>query len=113
MPPGAMRAVVEELAHPADGCAPANGFWSLSPDAFGDAAKPPTLVVAVNDWVSRKLDAIRCHRSQMGAGHPFDKVTDEEARRWLGVEHFHRGAVGGNGRTILDELSGSGNRVIR
>ena len=57
-------------------------------------AKPPTLAVVVNDWVPRKLDAIRCHRSQEGLGHPFEKVTSEEAQRWLGVEHFHRGAAG-------------------
>ncbi len=108
MPPDAVRRV-EELAASRGWSRPAHGLWSLTPDAFGDFAKPPSLVVNVTDWVSRKLDAIRCHRSQEGAGHPFEKVTDEEARRWLGVEHFHRAAFGSNARTIMDELP---NRVI-
>jgi LmbE family N-acetylglucosaminyl deacetylase len=104
MPPGAMRGV-EELARSRGWVRPAHGLWSLTPDAFGDAAKPPTLVVDVRDWVARKLDAIRCHHSQEGKGHPFEKVTDEEARRWLGVEHFHHGIASGSGRTIMEEIA--------
>ena len=104
MPRDAIRGV-EDLAASRGWVRPAHGLWSLMPDAFGDAAKPPTLAVVVNDWISRKLDAIRCHRSQEGSGHPFDKVTREEAQRWLGVEHFHRGAVGSENRTIVDELA--------
>lgn len=104
MPPDALRGV-EDLATSRGWVRPACGLWSLTPDAFGDAAKPPTFTVVVNNWVSRKLDAIRCHRSQEGLGHPFDKVTSDEARRWLGIEHFHRGTVGNAKRTILDELA--------
>jgi LmbE family N-acetylglucosaminyl deacetylase len=102
---------VEDLAISRGWLRPAHGLWSLMPDALGDAARPPSLIVVVNEWVSRKLDAIRCHRSQEGAGHPFEKVTDEEARRWLGVEHFHRGTAGSSNRTIMEEIAESGNRV--
>jgi len=111
MPHDAIRGV-EDLAASRGWVRPAHGLWSLMPEAFGEAARAPTLVVVVHDWVSRKLDAIRCHRSQEGSGHPFDKVTSEEAQRWLGVEHFHRGAVGSGNRTIMEEISESGNRVI-
>lgn len=104
MPSDAVRGV-EDLATVRGWRRPPHGLWSLTPDAFGDGAKAPTLIVCVNNWVSRKLDAIRCHRSQEGMGHPFDKITGEEAQRWMGVEHFHRGAVGSKSRTIVDELA--------
>jgi N-acetylglucosamine malate deacetylase 2 len=105
MPPDAVRGV-EELAALRGWSRPAHGLWSLMPDAFSHTAKPPTLVVAVGDWVPRKLAAIRCHQSQEGEGHPFDKISAEEARRWLGVEHFHRSAAGSGELTIVDELAG-------
>jgi LmbE family N-acetylglucosaminyl deacetylase len=89
MPRGAMRAIVDRAK--AGGWAPPpKGFWSLVPDAFGLEAETPTLVVDVCDWVPRKLAAIRCHRTQMGSAHPFDQIDEADARRWLGVEHFHR-----------------------
>jgi LmbE family N-acetylglucosaminyl deacetylase len=89
MPRGAMRAIVDRAK--AGGWAPPpKGFWSLVPDAFGLGAETPTLVVDVSDWVPRKLAAIRCHRTQMGSSHPFDQIDEADARRWLGVEHFHR-----------------------
>jgi N-acetyl-1-D-myo-inositol-2-amino-2-deoxy-alpha-D-glucopyranoside deacetylase len=69
---------------------PAKGFWSLTPDAFGLAAESPTIVVDVTAWAARKLEALRAHHSQMGADHPFLDLDDEQARRWLSVEHFHR-----------------------
>ncbi len=87
MPRGVMRSIVN--AGLARGWTPpVKGLWSLVPDAFGLEAEPPTLVVDVRDWVGPKLAAIRYHRSQMGAG-PLDLITDEEARQWLGTEHFH------------------------
>jgi LmbE family N-acetylglucosaminyl deacetylase len=71
---------------------PATGFWSLEPEAFGVAAAPDTLLVNVRDWAPRKLAAIRCHQSQTGPHDPFAFLTDEDARQWLSVEHFHRAA---------------------
>jgi LmbE family N-acetylglucosaminyl deacetylase len=103
MPQGTMRAVVDAAA--ARGwTAPSNGFWSLTPDAFGDSAAAPNIVVNVEPWVPRKLASIRCHKSQMGAGHPFMSIEDAEARRWLGVEHFRRAAVGGSKHGVLESL---------
>ena len=69
MPNGIMREVVE-AAHAKGGAAPDSSFWGIVPDAFGDGAKPATFAVDVRDWVPRKLAALRCHRTQMGAEQP-------------------------------------------
>ena len=103
MPVGIMRAIVT-AASARGWIPPARGFWSLVPDAFGDGARPPTITVDVTDSVPRKLTAIRCHRSQMGAGHPFDKINEAEARRWLGTEHFRRAATDSSTEPILEPL---------
>jgi LmbE family N-acetylglucosaminyl deacetylase len=89
MPAGTMRAVVD-AAKARGWTPPASGFWSLAPDAFGLQAPPPTFVVDVAAWVPQKLAAISCHHTQMGAGHPFADIGEDNARRWLGVEQFQR-----------------------
>ena len=104
MPQGVMRAIVDSAA--ARGWKPtAKGFWSLPPDAFGLHAEAPTLKLDVGAWVPRKLEAIRCHRTQMGIGHPFERVTPEDARRWLGMEQFHRAATAGGQSPVLEALT--------
>jgi LmbE family N-acetylglucosaminyl deacetylase len=87
------------------GGAPDASFWGIEPDAFGDHAQPSTLVVDVRDWTSMKLAALRCHRTQMGARNPIAWVDESDMRRWLGVEHFRRSAVGGQGLSVLDRLA--------
>jgi len=72
---------------------PQKGFWSLNPDAFGLHSAPPTIVVDVRQWISRKLVAMRSHESQIGHGHPFDQIDAAQADEWLGVEHLHRTAA--------------------
>lgn len=104
MPRGAMRAIVDR-ARAAGWTPPPKGFWSLVPDAFGLEAEPPTLVVEVADWVPRKLAAIRCHRTQMGSGHPFDQIDEATARKWLGVEYFHRAPEDKAEAPVLERLS--------
>jgi N-acetyl-1-D-myo-inositol-2-amino-2-deoxy-alpha-D-glucopyranoside deacetylase len=92
MPQGVMREVVEAAI--AKGWAPPDSsFWGIAPDAFGDAAETPTLTVDVREWVPRKLAALRCHRTQMGATNPFARIDQVEARRWLGIEHFRRASI--------------------
>lgn len=102
MPRGAMRAIVDRATE-GGWAPPPKGFWSLPPDSFGDEAKAPTLKVEVADWVPRKLAALRCHRTQMGSAHPFDRLDQADARRWLGVEHFHR-APDPTGEPVLERL---------
>ena len=79
---------------------PESGFWGISPYAFGWASTP-TLVVDVRDWAIRKLAALRCHRTQMGAANPFAQIDQAEAPRWLGFEHFRR-APGSPAAPVLE-----------
>jgi LmbE family N-acetylglucosaminyl deacetylase len=105
MPRGIIRPLVE-AALSRGWTAPAKGFWSLVPDAFGLSAAPPTVIVDVQPWVAQKVAAILCHQTQMGSGHPFDRLEPAEAERWLGTEHFHRMA-GDVARPDVLELIGS------
>jgi LmbE family N-acetylglucosaminyl deacetylase len=106
MPTGTMRAIVD--AATARGWQPTpRGFWSLAPDAFGLHAAPPTLTVDVGDWVAQKLAALRCHRTQMGSGHPFDEIAPGDARLWLGTEQFRRAVEGAAAGPVLETLGGA------
>jgi N-acetyl-1-D-myo-inositol-2-amino-2-deoxy-alpha-D-glucopyranoside deacetylase len=89
MPRGIIRRVVE-TAHAKGGEAPGSSFWGLEPDAFGEVDLPACLTVDVRPWIPRKLAALRCHRTQMGAGNPLAWIGDDEACRLLGVEYFVR-----------------------
>jgi LmbE family N-acetylglucosaminyl deacetylase len=91
MPEGIMREVV--AAAVAKGGAAHSNLWGIDPSAFGDSAKPAGFVVDVRNWTPRKLAALRCHRTQMGANNPIAWISEEEARRWLGVEHFRRASL--------------------
>ena len=91
MPEGIMREVV--AAALAKGGAAHSNLWGIDPGAFGDSAKPAGFVVDVRNWTPRKLAALRCHRTQMGANNPIAWINEEEARRWLGVEHFRRATL--------------------
>jgi N-acetyl-1-D-myo-inositol-2-amino-2-deoxy-alpha-D-glucopyranoside deacetylase len=92
IPQGIMRGVIA-AAHAQGGAPPNSSFWGIDPAAFGDGAKPATFVVDVRNWAPRKLAALRCHRTQMGANNPIAWINEEEARRWLGVEHFRRSSL--------------------
>jgi LmbE family N-acetylglucosaminyl deacetylase len=101
---GAMRAIVDAAA--ARGWTPTpKGFWSLTPDAFGLHAAPPTFTVDVGDWVPQKLAGLRSHRTQMGSGHPFDEIDPEDARRWLGIEQFRRAPAAAAAAPLLETLA--------
>ena len=104
MPKGVMREVVEAAI--ASGWAPQDSsFWGIEPDAFGDEAKPPTFVVDVRDWVARKLAALRCHQTQMGARNPFAQIDETVARRCLGIEQFRRAPIETAGDSVLERLA--------
>lgn len=92
MPKGIMRGVFE-AAVAGGWTRPPFGTMSLEPDAFGDAASPPSLVVDVRGWVSRKIAALLCHRTQFRPGNPFALLSPEDARRLIGHEHFRRAAI--------------------
>jgi N-acetyl-1-D-myo-inositol-2-amino-2-deoxy-alpha-D-glucopyranoside deacetylase len=108
MAKGVMREVVKAAlakgwTPPAD-----SSFWGIAPEAFGDAAETPTIVVDVADWVPRKLAALRCHRTQMGPTNPFAHIDQADARRWLGLEHFRRAPIS----LVESVLERIGDRVV-
>jgi LmbE family N-acetylglucosaminyl deacetylase len=103
MPTGMMTEIVA-AARRRGWTPPAQGFGSLSPDAFGIAARQPTIRIDVTDWVPRKLAALLCHRSQIVEGHPFADLGEDDARRLLGVECFHRADIATSGLSVLERL---------
>jgi len=100
MPPGSMRTVMEEYAVYAS---ERQLLGVSNPDAFGVLAKPPTLVVDVGLCAVKKLAALKCHQTQVAAG-VLQHVTEADAPRLLGVEHFHRAPVGSAAVSFLDAL---------
>jgi len=101
IPKGLMREVVEA----AGGTAVKNAkFWGIDADAFGAAAKPATFVIDVRDWVSRKLAALSCHRTQMGPSHPLARLDAEQARQLLGHEHFRRAPTESRWESIIAQM---------
>ena len=72
--------------------------------AFGAAAAPPTLILDERACAARKLAALRCHRTQL-AGDALDLLSDEEARRLLGVEYFRCANVGSKEDAFIERLA--------
>jgi len=115
MQPGAMRAVVEaagargpaveSTAAGRDAAAKptATVLGIADPDAFGAMAPPPTLSIDVGRFATRKLQALRRHRSQVAQG-VFDVLDEGDAPRVLGREHYRHASVGARGQTFVDAL---------
>jgi LmbE family N-acetylglucosaminyl deacetylase len=101
IPKGLMREVVEAAGGSA---VKDTKFWGIEADAFGDAAKPPTFVIDVRAWVSRKLAALSCHRTQMGPSHPFARIDADQARQLLGLEHFRRAPTESRWESIIEQM---------
>ncbi|MBI4262887.1 MAG: PIG-L family deacetylase [Acidobacteria bacterium] len=102
MPPGQMRAVVDAVAARRQGPS-RTVVLGVDADAFGADAAAPTLVVDAGRFAPRKLAALRCHRSQLD-GDPLDRLSDEDAVRLLGAEHFRRAHVGSRGVAFIDSF---------
>jgi len=112
IPNGIMRKVAE-AAHAKGGAPTDSSFWGIDPAIFGHSAKPATFVVDVHDWAPRKLAALRCHRTQMGANNPIAWIDDEEARRWLGVEHFRRAPLeAATPDSLLERLGRTSGEIV-
>lgn len=103
MQQGVMREIVE-AAHNKGGAPADSSFWGIAPDAFGDHAQLPSFSVDVRAWIPRKLAALRCHRTQMGRNNPIAWIDEDEAKHWLGVEHFRRAAIDGFDGALLEQL---------
>ena len=101
--PGIMRGVME-AAHAKGGAPPDSSFWGIAPDVFGQAAVPATLIVDARQWSGRKMAALRCHRTQMGRDNPIAWIDENDARQWLGIEHFRRSPLECGGDFVLEML---------
>ena len=107
MPKGAMRAAWQAAATAAE----ADGDSASVPamvlgvevDAYGLFTSPASHVLDVGPYARRKLQAVRCHRSQV-TGDVIDRIP-EAAAPVLGVELYRRAEVGNRGETFLDAWS--------
>ena len=104
MPPGRMRAVVDAVAaQRPDPTSPLFILGISDADAFGTLASDPTLVVEAGPFAVRKLAAIRCHRSQL-ADDALEILSEEDAVRFLGTEHFRRASIGSSCDAFIECL---------
>jgi N-acetyl-1-D-myo-inositol-2-amino-2-deoxy-alpha-D-glucopyranoside deacetylase len=103
MPRGAMRAVVETASGAPRAAKGAPLLGVPDPDAFGGFAPAASLVLDVGDVATRKLAALRCHRTQVEGG-SFDALAERDAPRLLGTECYRRATVGRTGPTFIDAL---------
>ena len=68
-------------------------LWGLDAEAFGAPPSSIDLVLDVEPFLDAKLRALRCHRSQLGAGHLLAEMPEDLARRFLGTEYFIGGEL--------------------
>ncbi|HKX29164.1 MAG TPA: PIG-L deacetylase family protein [Blastocatellia bacterium] len=59
-------------------------LWGIPPEQFGIPGAEITVRVDVSPFLDRKLEALRCHRTQLDADHVFSLLTRE-----LAFEHFN------------------------
>jgi LmbE family N-acetylglucosaminyl deacetylase len=107
MPPGSMRAVLENAASTVarGGGEPPRLILGIADvDAFGALAPAPTLVVETGDFATRKLAAIRCHRSQL-ADDALAVLAESDAARLLGIEHYRCADVGSREETFIERFA--------
>jgi N-acetyl-1-D-myo-inositol-2-amino-2-deoxy-alpha-D-glucopyranoside deacetylase len=103
-PAGLMRTVVE-TAQANPGVPDDLSLWTIDADAFGAYAAEPTLVLDATPHVAKKVEALRCHRSQIDTQSPFTWLTVDQADRLLGHEYFVRAEVGSMAPTFLDAMA--------
>lgn len=104
IPRGSMRAVLTAAAAavPPDAPMPRCVLGIEEVDAFGLFAPPPTLVLDAGEFAVKKLQALRCHRTQI-CGDALDLLREEDAHL-LGVEHYRRAPVGAAGQAFIEHL---------
>jgi LmbE family N-acetylglucosaminyl deacetylase len=85
--------------------APAS-VWGIPAQAFGLRAAEPTHVVDVREAAEVKLEALRCHRSQLPPGHPLAHLDAGLVRDFLGEEWFRHEATSAGPPELLARLAG-------
>ena len=113
IPPGAMRNVVDYASRgPAVPDTATHILGIQNPDAFGAEAPSPTLIVDTGQYAVQKLRALRCHRSQM-RGCALEALSEQDAPRFLGVEHYRRAPIGGPALPFIEHLRRPSDAVTR
>ena len=103
MPAGAMRVVIDDASRDPGRVGGTPGrILGVDADAFGSMAPAPTLVVEAGTFATRKLAALRCHRSQLDGA--LDHVGERDAARLLGTEHYRRAKVGARDGIFLERF---------
>ena len=105
VPEGQMRALVDAMDARLPGSVQTSVLGVDDVDAIGTLSPPPTLVVRVDAYATRKLAALRCHATQTHDS-VFSVMTDEDAVRYLGVEQLRRADVGNSTEPVLEQLWG-------
>ena len=105
MPAGGMRAIVDAASNdPEYGDGPPPQILGVADaDAFGSMAPGPTLIVEAGEFAGRKLTALRCHRTQFD-GSALEYVSEHDAARFLGTEHYRRAEVGAPDDVFMDRF---------
>lgn len=68
----------------------ASDLWGIPPAVVGADKSSIDWVVDLRSFVTAKLRAIACHRSQIGPDHLFGALPEDLGRRYLGREYFVR-----------------------
>ena len=105
LPRGAMTGLVNAVRQRDSTTSPT--LWGIGPDRFGLGAPLPSLIVDVSRVVPRKLAAMRCHVSQLAPDSALARASDDEAARWLGIEHFRVSNTSPARASVLERLGES------
>lgn len=63
-------------------------LWGFDADLFGVPHELITTTIDVADEVSKKIEALRCHRTQLAADNVFALIDEHTTRRFLSREYF-------------------------
>ncbi|MGI9068896.1 MAG: PIG-L deacetylase family protein [Pyrinomonadaceae bacterium] len=79
-------------------------LWGFDADMFGVPEELITTTIDVADEVSKKIEALRCHRTQLEADNVFALIDEHTARRFLSREYFRLAEPDTIGGVIEEDL---------
>jgi N-acetyl-1-D-myo-inositol-2-amino-2-deoxy-alpha-D-glucopyranoside deacetylase len=90
-----------------------NDLWDFAPHEFGTDDLQGVFGLDLRAFTAQKLDALRCHRTQLGDGHALSAVPTDLAERFLGIEWFAVVPTAGAAAPdwIADAVVAAGSRV--
>jgi len=79
-------------------------LWDFDADLFGVPEDLITTTIDVADEVAKKVQALRCHRTQLAADNVFALIDEQTAQRFLSREYFRLVEPETMGRVIEDDF---------